>query len=428
MKRLCAAIAVAAIAEFLIATTGTLVRGPAPPHTDFASFYMAGKFAGDRRSPYDTAALAGAAQQLGLAQATFPFVYPPPFALAMRPLAALPFETARHLWILFTTACALAALGMTWRLCREQAAALALHGDAWVPVVMAAFVPAALNSAPLHSDVRVGSVGALLWLCGATVAWGMLQPRRRAVPVGLALAVAVLAKTTPVVWVAWVAWRGGRRAVAWCTVLVTLALIPACITWGPGILGVWLRDGIWARLGQPSGWAHNHSVDAVIFRLLQPAARDDVFVQASGLQHAISAASSLALAIFTVYVLRRARDTAWRRPLEFGLVVVALLLITPISWIHTLSGLLFLWPVLILSIAAHTQTQAQPPGLRRARTLAIAASAGFFLTAAHTPFVWGARFHVWPGVLLTTVPLWGMFVMMWATARAMAAHDVSASA
>src|SRR5262249_27328387 len=138
-------IVIASIAEFVIATTGVLWREPPPAHTDFASYYMAGMFAREHRSPYDAAALVEHARALDLGQSTYPFVYTPAFAGAMMPLARLPFVTARRVWLAGTTLALLAAVAVTWWLVRTQAALLGISNPLVTEIVFAAFVPAALN-------------------------------------------------------------------------------------------------------------------------------------------------------------------------------------------------------------------------------------------------------------------------------------------
>lgn len=405
VRWICIAVIALTSLEFVVATTGVLLRQPAPAHTDFASYYMAGVLAREHRSPYDAAALVARSEALGLGQSTYPFVYPPPFAIAMRALAALPFETARRIWVLLTTVALFGMLGATWRLGRALSARLEITSPLAGWLVMAAFAPAALNSASVHSDIRVGSVGVLFGACTAIIAWRSLAGARPSPWVGLVLALAALAKTTPVVLIAWVAWRGARRTAAWSVAWLGLAFVPAVWVWGPGIIGDWLQHGVLARLAVPSGWAHNQSLNAALLRLCVPAALDGVTVRAPLLQQVLVWALTAGVAVSTWSCVRIRSRPAAMLPLECSLIVLAILIVTPITWVHTMAALLFVWPVqmLVLARAAAQRWKWTPHATW-------AACAGFFLSSAHLPVLWGTALHHRPWVALTTLPLAGMLI------------------
>src|SRR6188474_896444 len=95
LKPLCLLVIALACIDFLISTVSVQIRLP-PPHTDFASYYLAAGLLRQHRSPYDTAAFDAAGEAIGLEYRPFPYLYPPPFALALRPLAALSYLQARQ--------------------------------------------------------------------------------------------------------------------------------------------------------------------------------------------------------------------------------------------------------------------------------------------------------------------------------------------
>src|SRR5262249_12805138 len=254
-------------------------------------------------------------------------------------------------------------------------------------IVFAAFVPAALNSAGVHSDIRVGSVGAWLWLCGALVALGALRGGRPAWLVGVAAAIATLVKTTPAPLILWLWWRGARRAAVIAIAIVVIAQVPAAGIFGTGIFADWVRDGILGRLAVPSGWAQNQSLDAALLRLFVPAALEEVSVRAPLAKTVLSILLSTLVAVVTTVAL------SWRRPCTFaalqcGLVVLATLVVTPITWVHTLTALLFVWPVQVLLLH-----RAALDGAGWAGPALVASCAGFFLSSAHLPILWGTWLH-----------------------------------
>ncbi len=90
--------------------------------------------------------------------------------------------------------------------------------------------------------------------------------------------------------------------------------------------------------------------------------------------------------------------------------------IMKITWLHTLSAMLFVWPCLMLAIL-----RAAERGASWSRPAALWASAGFFLSSAHMPVVWSALRHG-PGVLLTNVHLVGLTIL-WIVSRTVLRHQ-----
>jgi hypothetical protein len=163
--------------------------------------------------PYDHAAIVARGHALGFAYDQFPFLYPPPFAIAAEALARLSFPQARQVWMLLATLALFGALAATVDLVRRQAAAVGIVDRRYVWILLAAFFPSALNSTSVHNDVRAGSVGCMLFLCLALAARELVPPvgggARRSSILGGSLAAAALLKLTPA---ALLAWAGRRRA------------------------------------------------------------------------------------------------------------------------------------------------------------------------------------------------------------------------
>jgi alpha-1,2-mannosyltransferase len=414
LRRLCIAVVGLSVAEFLIATTGVQIRR-LPISTDFATYYLAGAQARDGLSPYDQHAIAARGRALGFGYDQFPFLYPPPFALAMQPLARLAYPRARQVWMAISTASLLALLGVVWLLLRRQAAALGLHEGRYTWILFAAFVPAALNSTSVHNDVRAGSVGCLL---GLALAWAALGVRRGgaergwaagAAGTGAALALATLVKLTPLVFVAWAAWRGARRAALVALGLLALAMLAALAHWGAGIVPDHL-----ARALLPSALAEaprtmNQSLDGFLSRLFVPSEVVASPFDAPGFKRLVSVLLSIAIGLATLQPLRRADRAAALLPVEMGAVLLALLVLMKLTWMHTLAALLFVWPVLMLAIV-----RAAERGAPWAARAGLAACSGFFLSSAHLPILWAAL-QRGPAVVLTGAHLAGM-LLLWGVA------------
>ena len=435
IRRLCGAVMVASVAEFVIATPGVQIHR-LPHSTDFATYYLAGAQTRDHESPYERAALAARGRTLGFDYDQFPFLYPPPFALALQPLARLDYPRARQVWMLGATAWLLGAMAVMVQLVRRQAAWLGIESPAAVWLVLGAFFPAALNSTSVHNDVRAGSVGCLLFLCAATIALQLLPrwaPRRPApgeiLPgtatshagwsdawLALALVVATQAKLVPLVFVPLVAWRGRWRAASWTVMGIVLLLVPALVHWGPGIFVSYVRDGLLPSTHAEVDPASNQSLDAVLGRLLVHTEWAQSPIDAPALKRILSALATLAVGLVTLRRLRRPRRAAALLPVEFGYVVLAVLLVMKLTWVQTLTMMLFVWPAVLLAV-----WRALENGANWARRAAVVGSASFFLSSAHVPILWPGLQHG-PLVVVTAVHCVGI-LGLWATCGWILAHE-----
>jgi hypothetical protein len=415
MRWLCAGIAVVAVLEFLIATIGVQL-GNLPPSTDFASYYLAGAEARDQASPYDRGAIAARGHALGFAHDQFPFLYPPSFALAMQPLAALPYPRARQIWMVLATLALLAGLATTVALVRAQARLLALHDSNAPWLVLAAFVPMALNSTSIHNDIRAGSVGCMLFATLAFVAFAFVRgpAHRGGIGSGIAITIATLCKLTPAALIPYCVWRGARRAGWTAGVLLVLVTIPALVHWGPGIVTDYWRMALAPSLHDEVAPPMNQSLDAFLSRLL---VRSNVIAapfDAPGWKRVLSIGLGLAICGLVLRRVLARRRTQALLPVELGLVVIAILVLMKLTWVHTLSAMLWVWPAVMLPlqrIAAATDAAGS-----WARRTMLLASAGFFLAAAHVPILW-PPLRQGMAVVITGVHLFGLLLLGFACWR-----------
>jgi hypothetical protein len=266
---------------------------------------------------YDFEAYAGAARRIVAGERLYDpgvsvaggfgvYLYPPPFALAVVPLLALPDELARVVWAVAMAGCF--ALG---------AAMLPVRRDLrWSVVALGA-----LNW-PLLYSIRLGQVGPLLFLLFAA-AW---RWRDRAGPAAGAIAAGTLVKVQPAILILWAAVTGRRRA-AWLAGAGVVA-VAAAATALTG-LGVW-PDYV-ALLGRVSSAAatpHNCSPGAVLY-------------QAGAPEGAAAAAQWLSTTVAAAAVL-----LAWRYARAVASLQVTILasqLLTPLLWDHY--AMLLLLPV-----------------------------------------------------------------------------------
>jgi len=420
IRRLCIGVGVAAVAEFLIATTGVQI-GRLPPSTDFASYYLAGAQARDRLSPYDRDAIAARGHALGFAHDQFPFLYPPSFALAMQPLARLPYPRARQVWMLIGTAALLAGLASTLALMRSLARRLQVRDADVVWLIGAAFMAMALNSTSVHNDVRAGSVGTILFAAVAFTAYALVRERGPTTSAGVALALATLSKLTPAALIPYCMWRGARRAGAIAMLLLGIAMVPALLHWGPDIVSDYWQHALAPSLHDEVAPPMNQSLDAFLSRLLVPSSTVAAPFDAPRLKGVLAIGLGLLIAACTLQRVLARRRAVELLPVELGLVVIAILVLMKLTWVHTLSAMLWVWPAVMLPLQ-----RAAEHGAPWARRTALIACAGFFLAAAHVPILWPPLRHG-PAVVVTGVHLFGLLLLGYACWRVLGRESEIAS-
>ena len=311
------------------------------------------------------------AERFGVRDANY-YLYPPFFAMAMAPLALLAYKTAHAAWYVINLS-ALAA--STWLYIRTRRADL-------TPAEIALAVIMAAISWPALFTFGAGQAN---WVVLLMLVAGLASLHaRRDVLAGLLVAGAVAVKLTPVLLLAWLAWRRRWKAVA--TAGVALAALVAA---GWAVAG-WDSYVVYAREMVPllsRGCAHwvNQSLAAFTTRLFDA---PDMFswelATPSTLARLAASAAGLLIMAASFLVMRgsRLRDARMRLDLEFSLVTIVTLFVSPISWTHhsvlSLLGFLLLarallsiddarlsgWPALLLFALAFTlvNVHIKPPG------------------------------------------------------------------
>lgn len=265
---------------------------------DFHTFWLASRLLLHGHSPYPSAI-----PKVAPADGRYEFfVYPPPFAAALAPLAALPFDAAAAVWTVLLIGC----VGGSLRL---------LGAGGW------RCYGVAFGSLPVLSSLRLGAAEPLLLLALA-VAW---RHRDRWPIAGTAIGAAMIVK--PLLWpmIFWLLltrrWKAAAAAALGSAVLTAL-------TWAAiGFRGLAGYPGLVRGLTRLDGM-QGYSLIAVADRLDLPDS------QLSWLAIAVP----LALGVLALNLGR-----AGSRDLDRGLycagVEIALVL-TPVLWLHYFALLL----------------------------------------------------------------------------------------
>ncbi len=263
------------------------------------------------------------------------YLYPPFFAIAMIPLALVPYATAHNLWYVVNL---LALGGFVWLYLWARGAGNGglTRAERAMPVVLIAL------SWPSLFTFGAGQANfvVLLLLAGALEA----LRRGKEIPAGLMMAGAAAVKLTPVLLLVYLAWRGRYRA------LTAAAACLATLVMAGGLVAGWGSYFVYARemvplLSQGSPHWINESFAGFFTRLVDA---PDIFSWALaspslGTQ-VLTKAASLALVGAAFLLIGRPGRSSEAIDLEFSLLVVTTLFVSPISWTHhsVLSLLAFL--------------------------------------------------------------------------------------
>jgi hypothetical protein len=311
---------------------------------DLPSYYYAALAAREGIDPYDTASLQLLAD--GAVGVVHPYLYPPPFLLAVWWLPSLDVWTAYVVWFWLDALWGLALGALLWWRWRDLHPSSALIIGVLLTVLSAIPVNHQLGQANL---LIVCLTIAGLWLTGVQ------QRSGRADAVGGALVgLATAFKLTPALVIAW--WLVRRRWGAASAALLTGAAVAmaslAVVPWGhqqsfylevlPG-----LGSGAYNGLTVPIDLFGNHALAQVYDRWF-PAEGPAL----SRVAHLLSSASALVLALAALWVARRPSEDPWIEAARTSIILGAGMMIPAYVFEHHLVWLLPAVTVLLLALAA----------------------------------------------------------------------------
>ncbi|HEX8940224.1 MAG TPA: glycosyltransferase family 87 protein [Candidatus Limnocylindrales bacterium] len=281
---------------------------------DFSSYWLAGRLVAAGQSPYDLAALTTLGRREGLDFLVGSgYSYPPPFAVAMVPLSALPFTFAAWLFSLVSAAAfGLAAAAWLARagLSTRRSLVLAALAGAYPPIVGSAYFGQANL---LIVAVLVLAMDRLLPRDGGR------GGRGSELIAGLGIGLVGVVKLVPLVLLVplllgrrWVA-SAGLIAAALGALLVAAVVAPASGRGGSQLAELLGADGFWS----------NQSLNGLATRLVVPTDRTAPLLP--GLDPTVLGVAFLVLvALPTAVALWSARRSALAGGLGLGLSVALL--------------------------------------------------------------------------------------------------------
>ena len=299
------------------------------PYTDFQSFYVAALAVRHHTDPYGPAVdwiRTYVASGNGSLFATKSYVYAPFFAFFLSPLTFLSQHAALLVWDVLNVAF---LVGAVYSLLRSAG----LRSS--VPTVLALAAAACLWAA-VRKEWYLGQSDVFLLFLLGTAIW--VRTAGRGNVAGVLLGAAIAVKPAFAVILPFLLWkREFRFAVAGAGTAGVLLVVPA-LWLGPATLAHQLQ--VWSFWSGPYvAFAHNDAPKGILTRLFTVNPVSPPLVVAPGLVTAAWLIISAAVAVVAAAVIKPApfkRDA--RSLIEFGLMIEALLLITPLTE----------WPYLLL--------------------------------------------------------------------------------
>lgn len=270
---------------------------------------------------YDVAGLRSFAAQAGAQMDRGGYIKPPLFAVALTPLAALRFDTARRVWCVLNHAFLIASVLML-------AAALFPRGKER-RALAAALILLALNAEPVRAHMATGQTNLLVLTLVCAALWA--HERGRDSVAGAALGVAVAIKLYPATLVAYFLWK--RR---WRVALSACAAAAVCAAATVVVLGIDLHVDYALRvlptlLHHRPDVAHysNQSIYACFYRLFVDNLYTDAVINSPVRGRVVSAICCGVLVCITAL---RCRPRSSQVVEEAGLVVMATTVIVTQAW------------------------------------------------------------------------------------------------
>lgn len=356
--------------------------------TDFSVFYHAGYQMDRGISPYEYR------PTRYTTDAEYLFKYAPPLGLAMIPLSRLTVQDAIRWWYAITGLTLIAALWGVRRLVRP-----ALSSRRREALMIGLLLLAILR--PYLATLRLGQID--VFLAGCLIAFLAALAARRDWLAGWWLAIPVLCKLVPLVWLVYLAAARRWRALAW-TAVAALGYLASPIM-HLGFAGTARATREWLGVLGTSGgnveWLLRYKNQSVLSAVLRAVAGPDTVTAAHwGTALGITGGAGALYGLWVWQAIRRTRDAsdALSTLAAPSLVMIAMVIFSPHAWTATFIHLLLPYGVLIAYLVTRGRRDRIGWGLLASSFLLVSATApdavlGPALSrAVHllTPMTWGA--------------------------------------
>ncbi len=302
----------------LFSVTQWLTLTPHDLRFDFQNY-----FGGAMAAAHHTNVYADFERLWGTHAWTVAYIYPPLFALALAPLTPLGLLWAGRVWLLVVHAALVASLWLILRVNPEL-----------TPAGRRLFLIAAFLFMPVYLTLHFQQVASLWLLLLTATLWAALRDRDRWA--GIMLALAASLKVVPIFLIPLFA-RLGRWAIAAWAAAALCAITGLTVLVSPGSLDFFTV--VLPRLSLGNANWDNGSINGLISRSVV------LFPGAFGSQTARVAAAAISASVvivvgLTLWQAGRVGRDPWQLRLSVAAFIVALLIVSSVTWQHHLVTLL----------------------------------------------------------------------------------------
>lgn len=399
----------------------------AMPNVDFPSFQLGATLAFSGHSPYDFEALQALAAPLH--QLVYPFLYPPNALLLLAPLAQTDYATAKEGMLLANHLMALLCFLLLTRVLWTTLSGPEQRPTR--PLFVAGWIVYFFHFTPVYDTLSHGQVN-LMVLAALCIFWSLLRAERSPFLTGGALAVAVVLKTYPLLFLPWLVVRKQYRVLGWTVAFLGVSVGLSMVLLPPAYWVEWLTvvapSGGYGRapteiLSPASPW--NQSLNGFFSRLFLPNPfSDPLFADLGSTAGMLARVLPYAVALPLLWKSYRAcgSSDSSAQPrvatldLEFGLLLLTIYLLAPLSWEHhqvTLLPALLVLPLALLE-REREREQTESPGTET-RRWSIVLFACFAMIPAQK-FLYASQYLKYGfRILLISIPLYAV-VGLWTQA------------
>lgn len=298
---------------------------------DFPSFYWGAQFAFIQHiSPYgrDVFLL----QEVTTGDVIFPYLYPPPSLVLFYPFLLFGYKTASLIMLAFNH---LVFVGLLYLLLYRV-----VDGVRAAPAVFIFFLAYLLLFQPMQINLDHGQIN-LMVLALVLVSWTGLREERGGAFVGVPLALAILLKTYPALFLPLLLFRRRYDAAAWTVGIIALislaalVLVPAT-AWHDWFVRVLPSGGYGVTplgLFSPAN-PHDQSLNGFLQRLFVPNPFTMTLWPNPPLARILGYVCAAVIGGTTLLLSYRARQNSQALDLEVPLYLLAMFLLAPLSWNH----------------------------------------------------------------------------------------------
>lgn len=289
------------------------------------------------------------------------FDYPPIVAWLLQPLTGLSPATAATAWLFVLLACSIAATAII---------AFELLPASWPRLEVTAIF--SLLYAPVTYNLWHGQMSAVVYLFLALALRSWL--REKPISLGVYIGIAALIKIAPVLLIVLLIRRRWWAACTSLAVTLALGIGGGILTLGAGTLREYVTS-VLPILGQQNGWIYNQSAAGAVNRVLGHSVL--AFQPSFPVLNVIGVLLVVAAVGAVAWLVRPGETPRDIRGAQFGLGVLAMLLVGSVTWFWHLGALLIGLASVVGLVTSGT--------LRRPRPLVIAGLAALVTTGVLAP-------------------------------------------